>query len=269
MKCGVIIWLLLSFLVITGCSKNAQEKNGVILLSETWSGTIHITGDVLALGTITILPGTKILFEKLPDIEQTPWTKYADEYIISHNDPTGREGYGESHFEISGKIIAQGTPEHPIIFTSAQEHPEYADWDLLVLEDDSILDNVEVAYSHNGITIEGDNVLIKNSKIHEALWSCIDFYGNNATIENNEVYHCWHQAIGTKGEGKLVIYNNTIHDALLAINCEGMIPAFFKNHFIAAPISENCGDLLDNFLQERTSDSLGGTYNNMLIYPAQ
>src|SRR3989344_1803227 len=150
-----IIVLILSVLAFFSKSVSNANVSGLHLQSENWSGTITISGDTFFVpwATLRIAPGTKILFDKKPDISNTSWTKFADAYIKDHNDPTGREGYNQSHFDLAAKIVAIGTKDRPIIFTSAQPKGEYADWDQLVLFGGSILDNVELAYSHNGVYI--------------------------------------------------------------------------------------------------------------------
>ena len=253
--------------------------SGLHLQSENWSGTITISGDTFFVpwATLRIAPGTKILFDKKPDISNTSWTKFADAYITEHNDPTGREGYNQSHFDLTAKIIAIGTKQQPIIFTSVQAKPEYADWDQLVLFGGSALDFVEVAFAHNGIYSgtegalfdRGDFVRITNSKIHDSLWSCIDVWSANVKITNNEIYHCWHQAVGVKSSGNTFISGNNIHDSQLGINCErGAKPDITNNHFEAAPINPDCPTGERNVDVGRTADTIGGTYNGKLIYPS-
>ncbi len=243
----------------------------VHLFPETWSGEVRITKDVFFMpwATLTIEPGTRVLFEKLPDIPATPWTTYADAYIKDHNDPTGHTGYNQSHFEITAHVNAVGTTEQPIMFTSAQQKPEYADWDQLVLLSGSILDHVEVAYTHNGINVEGDNIKINNTVSHEALWSCIDSFGDNITIENSEAYNCWHQAIGTKNPKKVVLRNNYIHDVQVGVNCEDDAhPSISNNRIERAGVSESCPIGEWNRVIEGTPNTAGGTYNGKLIYPS-
>ncbi|MSU74996.1 MAG: right-handed parallel beta-helix repeat-containing protein [Candidatus Magasanikbacteria bacterium] len=247
-------------------------RSGIHLRSEIWGGTIHITGDTYFApwAPLTIEPGTKILFEKNPNAPNTPWTKYADDFITKHNDPTGHTGYNKSHFEIYGRILAIGTAVQPIIFTSAQAKPEYADWDELVLASGSKLDHVEVSYAHNGINVQGNNVSVTNSRVHDSLWSCIDIFSSGNRIDHNEVYHCWHQAIGLKAGNDNIVTNNFLHDAQLSINCEqGAKPTIENNHFEAAPLNPDCGPGTNNTKVDRRPDIAGGTYDGSLIYPSQ
>lgn len=256
----------------TATSVADASISGIQLRSQVWEGTIRIVEDTYFApwATLRIKPGTKVLFEKRHDVEGTEWTKYADEFIRKHGDPTGREGYGKTHYTLSGKISALGTKDSPIIFTSAQAKPEYADWDQLVLLGGSRLEYVELAYAHNGANIDGDGVVIRNSKLHDSLWSCIDIFSTDNLIENNEVYHCWHQGIGVKKAGANLIRNNYVHDAQLSVNCEyGAKPTISGNRFRAAPLNPDCGEGSGNKEEPGEPDTIGGTYNGALIYPAK
>ncbi len=281
MKKGAIGLLIIIILVIVGITayfasqytiiQENTDISGIQLFNAEWRGTIHIIGDTYfpPWNQLTLAPGTTILFEKEPDIENTDWLSHADAYIKDHNDPTGREGYSKTHYELYGKIIAQGTSDQPILFTSAQSKPEYADWDELILASNSILEHVELSYAHNGINLNGNNILIKNSNIHDSLWSCIDIFSTSNKITHNEIYHCWHQAIGVKLKGVNTIENNNIHDAQLGINCEfDANPTIRKNTFKSAPLNSDCPKSEDNIEKPGKYDTLGGTYAGNLIYPA-
>ncbi len=247
------------------------HRYSLILLSTTWQGEVRITRDTLVLpwATLTILPGTKVLFKQNPQKPGRTWTKYADDFITRHNDPTGTQEYQDAHFDITGRLIAVGTPQESIIFTSASADPDYADWSQLVLFSGSRLEYVEVSYAHNGVNIDGDGVTVRNSKIHDSLWSCIDIFSSNNVIEGNEVFHCWHQAIGVKAKKGNVIARNVVHDAQVGVNCEyGADPAIVQNRFEDAFITPECPEGQGNSIEEREPDTKGGTYQGKLIYPA-
>lgn len=267
----ILIIVVVGFFVLPEKRINNATVSGFSLRSQTWSGTIRVTGDVnMAPGTtLTIQPGTRVVFDKLRLPDGTQWTQYADAYIKDHDDPTGREGYGDAHFHIFGKIIARGTQDQRIVFTSAQSEPEYADWDQLILQNGSELDFTEVAYAHNGVNINGKNVRVTNSIIHDSLWSCVDVFAPKATITNNEIFHCWHQAVGVKKVSDVIIEQNTIHDALLAVNCEFQAqPTIQNNTFSGAPTNPDCPSGTNNTETIRNADVAGGMYNGKLIYPA-
>ncbi|MBI2589069.1 right-handed parallel beta-helix repeat-containing protein [Candidatus Saccharibacteria bacterium] len=245
---------------------------GLQLTSQTWKDQVRVTGDVTfaPIATLTIEPGTKVIFDKQPDIAGTDWAGNADAYIKDHNDPTGRKGYSQTHFSITAKIIAKGTPDKKITFTSAQSKSEYADWDQLTLLGGSRLEYVEAAYAHNGLTVWGGNVQITHSMIHDSLWSCVDVFSQNVLVEDNQIYYCWHQAIGTKKAGvPATIRRNFIHDAQVGVNCEnGSKPTIVDNKLVAAPIGEECGSGSSNEVIDQPADTAGGTYAGQLIYPS-
>lgn len=278
---GIVILIVFVVIILGAISRSVKDAHvsGFHLQPEHWSGTITIVEHTFFAPwvTLTIESGTKILFDKKPNILGMNWTQFADSFIKDHNDPTGHVGYNQSHFDLTAKIIAIGTKDKPIIFTSVQAKPEYADWDQLVLFGGSLFDYVEVSYAHNGVNINtegvpfdmGKGVTIKNSKIHDSLWSCIDIFSTNNTIANNEVYHCWHQAIGFKKPGSNTVQDNYIHDAQLSINCEnGANPTVNNNHFKAAPLDPGCGNIGNNQEEPGKHDVPGGTFEGTLIYPA-
>lgn len=253
---------------------DGATASGITLRSQTWSGDITVAGDVYFApwATLTVTPGTTVRFDKKAgvDIASTEWTAEADAYIKDNGDPTGRKGYKASHFRIHGKIIAAGTAEAPIVFTSAQANPEYADWDELSVAAGSVLDHIHLSYAHNGITISGKNVSVTNSVIHDSLWSCVDVFAVGVRVAGNEIYHCWHQAVGTKVVGDIVVEGNHIHDANLSVNCEyGSRPLIVRNRIAAAPINPDCGPAPGNTVEERRPDTSGGTFGGVLIYVAQ
>ena len=245
--------------------------------SQRWSGTVTIIGDTLFMPwlTLTIEPGTKVWFKKEAMHDLGDWTKYADAYIKDHNDPTGHEGYEKSHYDLTARIIAIGTEESPISLTalgrqlSPDPSPKYAAWDQLSLFSGSHLSHVIVEDAHNGITIEGSDVIVENSRVDTSLWSCIDIFSTGNTIARNDISHCWHQAIGVKVPGLNMITENTIHDAQLSVNCEnGADPLINLNLISAAPLGSDCPKSLDNIIEDRPADVPGGLFEGKLIYPA-
>lgn len=247
------------------------EIGGLVLRPHDFSGTVTVTDDVLAApwATLTFAPGTRVEFERGEPQPDGQWNSFADEYIVDHNDPTGREGYKAWHYNLYGKVIALGEADQPIVFTSAQAEPDYADWGELILLRGSILDQVEVAYTHNGVNINSSDVRVMNSVIHDSLWSCVDIFSTDNTVAYNDIYHCWHQAVGVKTAGQNTIHNNQIHDSNLSVNCEHNATPIIRNNIIAAaPLASNCVADDSNTVTERAADTAGGTYGGALIYPA-
>lgn len=236
-----------------------------------WSGTVDVTESrtILPWQALTIAPGTTVRFAKGTIVPGTDWMPQADAFIKDHNDPTGRVGYQQGHVELIGKVVAVGTRDAPIVFTSADPNPGYADWNKLVLLAGSRLENVTVAYSHNGITVQGDDVVLRNVTAHDSLWSCIDVFGARARLVDIEAYHCWHQAVGFKAHNGGSVAGAFLHDSTLSVNCEGGAdPTLAGLTLRAARLSPFCPPAVGTVQIPGGADTPGGTYDGALVYPA-
>lgn len=78
-------------------------------VDQTWSGEVVIDGIVQfdAGTTLTIMPGTTVKFIRTD---------------------TDGDGIGENEIYIQGRLVANGTKDGPIVFTSAEEDPRPGDW---------------------------------------------------------------------------------------------------------------------------------------------
>ncbi|MBI5696024.1 MAG: right-handed parallel beta-helix repeat-containing protein [Nitrospirae bacterium] len=76
---------------------------------ETWSGTVRVAGTVVVEKGVrlTILPGTRVMFEKGPPCE---------------------EGIADTGLFVKGTLVADGTPDARIVFTSGADEPAIGDW---------------------------------------------------------------------------------------------------------------------------------------------
>lgn len=153
----MIRWLLtlLLFVAFTGCLpvKKVVNRGPLHLTDGTlleghhqWQGLVEITGLVrLPKGsTLSIEPGTRIIFHRI--------------------DKDG-DGIGDSELLIEGSISAIGSPEKPIIFTSAEAEPSTKDWKYLYLDfaENAVFDYVVSEYAFSGIQIHFCKVKITNS----------------------------------------------------------------------------------------------------------
>jgi hypothetical protein len=118
--------------------------NGVV----TWSGTVHLTGDVTVgeLTSLTIQPGTKIIADPFSD------------------DQVG--GVHSSRIEIivnGGTLIANGTADAPILFTSAGVNPSRGDWYGIRLNRGIMeMANCVQEYGKEGYRLEGGSLTMSD-----------------------------------------------------------------------------------------------------------
>jgi len=100
---------------------------------ETWSGTIHVTGDVQVDPgvTLTIEAGTLVLVAARSDDQHSGHRSSIDQF--NPKDPPF-EGEQRVEFWVQGSLIVRGTAEEPVIFTSDAMTPQNDDWGKLLFD---------------------------------------------------------------------------------------------------------------------------------------
>jgi len=134
-----------------------MEKS-VIKCDTTWEKEVVIRGDVeIARGaTLTVMPGTVVKFVKIEEFG--PSKLYKDKATY----------FPRAELIIRGKIIAQGTKDRMILFTSAEKSPHPGAWGAINLLDtqDNILEFCEIRYAHTGVHCHGGQVTVANCYFH-------------------------------------------------------------------------------------------------------
>lgn len=129
-------------------SSYAQEllKNSVISKDKTLSGRVLIEGKVVVEkgATLKIEPGTQILFK----------------YLDADND-----GISETSLWIYGNILAKGTKDRRIVFTSYEKDKKWGDWKEIQINHVKgfVFEHVEIQYSEYGIHVHFSEGEIRNS----------------------------------------------------------------------------------------------------------
>ena len=216
--------------------------SGWITEDEIWSGTVRITGDVWVDGdtTLTILPGTTILFAAHQDDQHAGFAVPLDDWIAQHDDPTWTLEYRESHskLDVYGTLIAQGTPDNMITFTSDSPTPDGGDWVHLHIGYGSIVEYCIIEYSIGGLDVKEkteDSVTISNNIIRNNFWSAIGIHYSSPNITHNKIINSGaHQGIAVIGEGSTpYIAYNTFTGCKSGINIQpGSKPIVEYNTFI-------------------------------------
>jgi hypothetical protein len=134
----------------------------------TWSGTVILRGqNVVRRGkTLTLLPGTVVKFS------------WIDE---DHND------IGDGELTVEGRLIAKGTKEKPILFTSAQEKPKMKDWTFVQISvsKDSLVENCIFEYGFSGLQVHYSTSDIRNN-LFRYNFEGVRFSTTDILIENND-----------------------------------------------------------------------------------
>jgi len=135
----------------------------------TWSGTVVLRGqNVVKKGTtLTILPGTVVKFA---------WI-----------DEDG-DNIGDGELNVEGKLIAKGTKDNMITFTSAQEKPKMKDWTFLMISvnKDSLVEYCKFEYAFSGVQVHYSTATIRNCLIQKN-FEGIRFSTTDVVIEHNDI----------------------------------------------------------------------------------
>ncbi len=250
------------------------NRTGAILEDEVWSGEIYVTGDLhVPEGvTLTIKPGTVILVSANSDDSGVGGEHIIDELTVE--DPSSSEEYtlSHTHISIAGRLVAVGTPEQKIIFTSSAEEPSYTDWDGITFESTS---SGEMKYSviewtHTGPALHGtDNVSISYSEIRHIFWGALHAFECSPVFEYNVLDDIGHEAFDTHKASPVIRYNNISHARTAIVfnyyDLRSEKPIIFENNIIEnnghlAVLQENAYVIIRNntFIG---SDDTGGPWH--------
>jgi parallel beta-helix repeat protein len=193
-------FLLYVFLLLFPVMASAGE-GGVLRLhdhtfntDQTWSGTVLIDGVVQFApeATLTIMPGTKVMFTKTD---------------------TDGDGIGENEIYIQGRLVAKGTKESPVVFTSAEEKKRPGDWgavNIMVSEGKvNELSGCVIEYGYRGFHMHYSKATLTDSTIRENFLG-IQCQESELTVKGCEIRDN-HGAIVFK-DSHLKILNNVIAD---------------------------------------------------------
>jgi parallel beta-helix repeat protein len=153
----LILAALVVLVAVTARRWGAIREVGKETLTKdtTWSGDIIVTGDVhVPPGvTLTIAPGTKVRFRKIE--------ADSDRNLFGPDSPY----YPQAEIIVTGRMIARGTPDKPILFTSAEGKPQPADWGSLNFlgSTGNVVENCRIEYAYNGVHAHGAQVTVKDN----------------------------------------------------------------------------------------------------------
>jgi hypothetical protein len=156
------VWIkvipLAALLALAGCQQPRVTELGkqTIDRDTTWSGTIVISGDIYIppAVTLTVAPGTIVKFKKID--------ANSDQNLFHTDSPY----YPEAELIIRGRLIAKGTPDKQIVFTSAEMRPNPADWGAINFlgSEGNVVEYAKIYCAYNGIHAHGSSVLVANSE---------------------------------------------------------------------------------------------------------
>ncbi len=123
--------VILPFFIAPGAI-HAATTSGSLIGNEVWSGTVTLTGDIVVPSsvTLTIKPGTRVVFPAGSD------------------DTSGGEDPARTELIVHGSLVAVGTAESGITFTSGTlTSPQRGDWGGIRLVMDEANGSVTISHA--------------------------------------------------------------------------------------------------------------------------
>lgn len=165
---------------------------GGVAADSVWSGAVTVIGQVVVKKgvTLTILPGTTVRFAWL--------------------DEDGN-GIGDGELNVEGRIVARGTRELPIVFTSAREQPAAKDWTYVMISTsrESVVEHCLFEYAFTGLQVHLSSVRVCNSRFLRN-FEALRFSTSEIALEHNEIaentYGIRYESRGSSG----VVTRNSI-----------------------------------------------------------
>ena len=223
----ILLGLLLMAAVPAGAGAEAvfDTRNGENTII-TWeaNSTHYVDGKfkVLEGETLIIEPGVTIKFSYAGAMEGNPHT-----------------------FRVYGKLIARGTPDNPILFTSNATNPAPYDWDKVKFhkqaDPDSIMEHCIIEYSTQGVQPDRCDVTLKNCTMRH-----IGKYGVKVVKSSPHISGCY---ISTRNIG-IRIKGDTSHQPNPTIlnnvfdNCDyfGILACSRSESVIKGNVFRNSGE---------------------------
>jgi len=188
---------LLALLFLTACTVARPPRelgDTVISDRQVWQGEVRIHGVVTVKkdGHLTILPGTRVVFEPL--------------------DRDG-DGIGDGELLVEGGLVARGTKAAPIIFTSGAAQPKAADWKFLYLDfaREGELAHVISEYAYSGVQIHFCKAKVTDSEFRYNV-DGLRFSTVNLLAAGNRIHHNTHGVRFEERRSQAHLHHNDIRD---------------------------------------------------------
>lgn len=190
-------YVFILLLTLTGCAAARpplELADAVIADRQVWQGEVRIRGVVTVKkdGHLTILPGTRVVFEPL--------------------DRDG-DGIGDGELLVEGGLVARGTPAAPIVFTSGATQPQPADWKFLYLDfaREGELAHVVSEYAYSGVQIHFCRARVTDSEFRHNV-DGLRFSTVNLLAAGNRMHHNTHGIRYEERRSQAHLHHNDIRD---------------------------------------------------------
>lgn len=190
-------YVFILLLILTGCTAvrpPLELADTVIADRQVWQGEVRIRGVVTVKkdGHLTILPGTRVVFEAF--------------------DRDG-DGVGDGELLVEGGVIARGTAQAPIVFTSGAAQPKPADWKYFYLDfaREGEIAHIVSEYAYSGVQIHFCRATVTDSEFRFNV-DGLRFSTVNLVAAGNRMHHNTHGVRFEERRSQAQLHHNDIRD---------------------------------------------------------
>lgn len=150
----IMLLVLFSAVAVSMAATMDIPPRHVITRDTVWQGNILLNGDVRVEpgATLIIEPGTTVTFVKI------------DEFGPEKLNKDKNDHFPRAELVIRGRLLAQGLPGLPVVFTSAEKKPAVADWGAVnfIGSRDNLLEYCEFSYGHTSVHCHSAQVVVSH-----------------------------------------------------------------------------------------------------------
>ena len=185
---------------------------------------LTIIFSILTIADKTLFPIANATYVEGPIEQDTVWTLVDSPFVVSKDvtvypnvtltiEPEVEVKFGGNFsLIVEGGLVAEGTENRMITFTSNRDEPEAGDWLAIKLNGThpSSLLYCSVEYGTNGITVENGTVNIQKSLVSLNSENGIMITNGDVEVKNNEIINNTISGITIAGGNQLNVQNNNI-----------------------------------------------------------
>jgi parallel beta-helix repeat protein len=204
-----------------------SNKNGCMFMKkrlELFVILLTMVFVIAGLGNRMLFPVVRATYVEGAITQNTTWTLVDSPFVLSGNvtvyqnatltiEPGVEVKFGgEFSLFINGKLLADGTDEKMITFTSNEQNPKAGDWKTIafISTQASSLTHCIIEYGVNGTTVASGSLNIQNSKVNWNSQNGIVITNGNVVVENSDIANNAMSGILVSGSNQVTVRKNSI-----------------------------------------------------------
>ena len=205
----------------------ASSKNGCMFMKkklEPFVILLTVVFVIAGLGNRTLFPAVKATYVEGAITQNTTWTLVDSPFVLSGDlvvypnatltiEPSVEVRFGgQFSLFIDGRLLADGTDDKMIRFTSNKQDPGAGDWEAIVFTNAqaSSLTHCIIEYGMNGTTVASGSLNIRDSKVNWNSQNGIVIVNGSVVVENSEIANNVMSGILVSGTNQVTVRKNSI-----------------------------------------------------------